>query len=78
MKKKTRRITISIIMVLIAYLILDYVNVPSLIGLKPNNINIDMFGILINTALFRKMLRLQWHMCRCRNRFRPLTIPARR
>lgn len=51
MKKKTRRITISIIMVLIAYLILDYVNVPSLIGLKPNNINIDMFGILINTAV---------------------------
>ena len=51
MKKKTRRITISIIMVLIAYLILDYVNVQSLIGLKPNNINIDMFGILINTAV---------------------------
>ena len=51
MKKKTRRITISIIMVLIEYLILDYVNVPSLIGLKPNNINIDMFGILINTAV---------------------------
>lgn len=51
MKKKTGRITISIIMVLIAYLILDYVNVPSLIGLTPDNINIDMFGIFFNTAV---------------------------
>lgn len=38
-------------MVLIAYLILDYVNVPSLIGLTPDNINIDMFGIFFNTAV---------------------------
>lgn len=51
MKKKTGRITISIIMVLIAYLILDYVNVSSLIGLTPDNINIDMFGIFFNTAV---------------------------
>lgn len=51
MKKITGGITISIIMVLIAYLILDYVNFPSLMGLTPDNINIDMFGIFFNTAV---------------------------
>jgi|GluameStandDraft_1065615.scaffolds.fasta_scaffold07138_4 hypothetical protein len=51
MKKKTNKFIIPIIAALVAYLILDYVNLPSLIGLAPNNINLDMFGILLNTAI---------------------------
>lgn len=51
MKRKTNKFIIPIIAALVAYLILDYVNLPSLIGLVPNNINIDMFGILLDTAI---------------------------
>lgn len=51
MKKKTNKFIIPIILALAAYIVLDYVNLPSLIGLIPNNINTDMFGILFDTSV---------------------------
>lgn len=51
MKKKTNKFILPIILALAAYIVLDYVNVPSLIGLIPNNINTDMFGILFDASV---------------------------
>lgn len=51
MKKKTLKIIIPIFVALIAYLILDYVNLPSLLGLAPANINIEVFGILFDATI---------------------------
>lgn len=51
MKKKTNKFIIPIILALAAYIVLDYVNLPSLIGLIPNNINTDMFGILFDASV---------------------------
>lgn len=36
---------------LVVYLILDYVNLPSLIGLIPNNINADVFSIFFDASI---------------------------
>ena len=36
---------------LTAYLILDYINFPTLLGLSPANINIDMFSILFDSTI---------------------------
>lgn len=51
MKKKTNKYIIPIIIALVAYLVLDYVNLPSLIGLMLNNINIDIFGIIFDSSI---------------------------
>lgn len=51
MKKKTNKYIIPIIIALATYLLLDYVNVPSLMGLVPNNINVDVFGILFDASI---------------------------
>ncbi len=50
-RRKSLRIIIPVALALIAYFILDYVNVPTLIGLTPSNINVDMFGILFNSVI---------------------------
>lgn len=50
-KRKSLRIIIPVALALIAYFILDYVNVPTLIGLTPSNINVDIFGILFNSSI---------------------------
>lgn len=50
-KRKSLRIIIPVALVLIAYSILDYVNVPTLIGLTPSNFNVDMFGIIFNSVI---------------------------
>lgn len=51
MKKKTLRIVIPILFSLFAYLLLDYLNIPTLIGLTPSNINADLFGILFDAGI---------------------------
>lgn len=51
MKRKTFRIIIPIIVVLIIYLLLDYINVLSLIGITISNINVDAFGILFDATI---------------------------
>ena len=33
------------------YLLLDYINIPSIFGIKVSNINMDMAGIVINSAV---------------------------
>lgn len=50
-RRKSLRIIIPVALALIAYFILDYVNVPTLIGVTPSNINVDMFGILFNSVI---------------------------
>ncbi|MBQ7766526.1 MAG: hypothetical protein IJ397_06775 [Lachnospiraceae bacterium] len=50
-KKKIRKIIISVILVLIAYLVIDYVNIPLLIGVSPNNINVALFSIFFDTSI---------------------------
>lgn len=50
-RRKSLKIIIPVALALIAYFILDYVNVPTLIGLTPSNINVDMFGILFNSVI---------------------------
>lgn len=51
MKNKTTKFIIPIVAVIIIYLILDYINLPTLLGLTPANINIDLFGILLDAAI---------------------------
>ena len=51
MKKKTNKFIVPIILMLVVYLILDYVNLPSIIGLIPNNINADVFSIFFDASI---------------------------
>ena len=51
MKKKTSEKIILIILMITIYLILDYVNFPSLIGLIPNNINANIFSIIFDASV---------------------------
>ena len=51
MKKKANKYIIPIIIALATYLVFDYANLPSLIGLMPNNINMDIFGVIFDTAI---------------------------
>ena len=51
MKQKTSRKIIPVILALLAYLLLDYLNIPTLIGLTPTNINLDIFGVLFDAAI---------------------------
>lgn len=51
MKQKTSRKITPVILALLAYLLLDYLNIPTLIGLTPTNINLDIFGVLFDTAI---------------------------
>lgn len=51
LKKKSNKYIILIVIALVAYLVLDYVNLPSLIGLMPNNINMDICNILFDASI---------------------------
>ena len=52
MKGKTLRIIVPLIVAMItSYTILDYINVPSLIGISLANINIDMFSVFFDTCI---------------------------
>lgn len=51
MKKKILRIIIPIALVYIAYIILDYVNIPTLMGLETANINGDIFSAIYNSVI---------------------------
>ena len=51
MRRKTLNIIIPILISLLAYLFLDYLNIPTLVGLTPANINSDLFGILFDAAI---------------------------
>ena len=51
MKKKTSEKIILIILMITTYLILDYINFPSLIGLIPDKINADFFSIIFDAFI---------------------------
>lgn len=51
MKKKTNKYIIPIIIAMVTYLVFDYANLPSLMGLTPNNINMDIFGVFFDSAI---------------------------
>lgn len=51
MKNKTYKIIIIIIGILIAYLVLDYVNIPSYMGINPKHMNVDLFSTIFNVAI---------------------------
>lgn len=51
MKKKTNKFIIPIILVLVTYYVLDYVNFPSILGFNFNNINTNIFGILFEATI---------------------------
>lgn len=51
MRRKTSKIIIPVLISLLAYLFLDYLNIPTLVGLSPANINSELFGILFDSAI---------------------------
>lgn len=51
MKKQTLKFIIPLIMSFITYLILDYINLPTILRIKPANINLELFGILFDTLI---------------------------
>lgn len=52
MNKKGLKISIlSLAAVLIAYIIIDYVNLPKMLGMDMTNVNIDLFDIFFNSFI---------------------------
>lgn len=51
MKKQTLKFIIPLIICFITYLILDYINLPTILGIKPANIDLELFGILFDTLI---------------------------
>ena len=51
MKKRSVRSLTLILIVFVVYLILDYVNIPTLIGLTPTKLNMDVFGVFFDTVI---------------------------
>ena len=51
MKTKTKSIIVRIIVILAGYALIDYINLPSVIGFLPANINLNIFGILFDAAI---------------------------
>lgn len=51
MRKRTNKFILPIIIALGAYLVLDYANFPSLIGLLPQNINVAVFSVLFDISI---------------------------
>lgn len=51
MKKQTLKFIIPLIICFITYLILDYINLSTILGIKPANINLELFGILFDTLI---------------------------
>lgn len=50
-KKRVSKIIVPIIVAFAAYLLLDYLNIPSFIGIEPTNINVDVFGVLLDAVI---------------------------
>ena len=51
MEKKTNKYIAPIIISLGAFLILDYVNLPSYFGFATSNVNMDLFGVFFETSI---------------------------
>lgn len=51
MEIKAKKIIMRIILILAGYLFVDYINLPSMIGFSPANINVDIFGILFDASV---------------------------
>ena len=51
MEIKTRSKITRIILILVGYVLVDYINLPSKLGFSPANINVDIFGILFDAAI---------------------------
>lgn len=49
--KHTHKIIFCPILVFLVYLILDYINLPNILNIKIANINVDLFGVLLNSAI---------------------------
>lgn len=48
---ETKSKIMRIVLVLAGYVLVDYINLPSMIGFSPANINVDIFGILFDAAI---------------------------
>lgn len=48
-KKGLKLSLLSLVAILIAYIVIDYVNLPKILGLDITNVNMDLFGILFNS-----------------------------
>ncbi len=51
MKKKTLRFIIPTIVAFVIYLILDYINLATFLGITPSNIDTDIFGVLFDAMI---------------------------
>ena len=51
MKKKTHKIILSMTIIFVLYIILDYVNLSTILGIKSENINFELFGILFDAFI---------------------------
>lgn len=51
MKKKTHKIILSMTIIFVLYIIVDYVNLSTILGIKPQNINFELFGILFDAFI---------------------------
>lgn len=51
MKNKPIKIILLIILAFFTYVILDYINLPTILGLKLANINSEVFGILFDATI---------------------------
>ena len=51
MKNKPLKIIILTILAFFIYVILDYINLPTILGLKPTNINSEIFGIFFDATI---------------------------
>lgn len=61
MQKNVKKIIVPIIIFLAIYIIFDYVNIPWLIGIKADNINIDVFGILFDSAVVISLYAISFY-----------------
>ena len=51
MKKKTLKIIISMTIIFVLYIILDYINLPTILRINPEHINLELFGILFDAFI---------------------------
>ncbi len=61
MQKKVKNIIMPIIIVLLIYIFFDYINLPLLIGIKADNINVDVFGIIFDSAVVISLYAISFY-----------------
>ena len=61
MQKKVKKIIVPIIIFLAIYIFFDYINIPWLIGIKTDNINIDVFGMLFDSVVVISLYAISFY-----------------